>query len=64
MSRAIQAADAVADWIIRLMEDVALMRSMWLLIRNARDPSPIARVKLATAQGMIAALRAEEKLRA
>lgn len=63
MSRATDAADAFADWTIRLCEDAVLVRTLWRLLRRVRDPSPIMRIKLATAQAMLAALRAEENAR-
>lgn len=63
MSRAIAAADTFADWTIRLYEDVILIRSFWRLLRAVRDPSPMMRVKLTTAQAMLSALRAEENAR-
>jgi len=51
MSRAGDAGAACATWTIRLFEDVTLVRSMWRLLRAARDPSPFMRVKLASAHG-------------
>jgi len=60
MSRAGDAGAACATWTIRLFEDVTLVRSMWRLLRAARDPSPFMRVKLASAQAMVAALMVED----
>lgn len=67
MSPGAAAGEVAADWTIRLFEtigrlrdDITLIRTFWRLLRAARDPSPIIRVKLATAQALLAALRAEE----